>query len=67
LASKRARELGRGEEAQVKWEKDKATVVALREIAEGLITPKYYEEKQKKVSEDIDEVFVKEESDSSDE
>lgn len=39
LASKRARQLAlSGEESLVPWENDKPTVVALREIAEGLIT-----------------------------
>jgi DNA-directed RNA polymerase subunit omega len=35
IASKRARQLMRGKEAKVDWDNDKATVVALREIAEG--------------------------------
>ena len=38
LASKRARQLAAGKEALVDWENDKPTVVALREISEGLIT-----------------------------
>jgi len=38
LATKRARQLVNGVEPLVPWENDKATVVALREIAEGLIT-----------------------------
>lgn len=42
LATKRARELCRGKDAKVKWENDKPTVVALREIADGLITPEHY-------------------------
>jgi DNA-directed RNA polymerase subunit omega len=42
LATKRARELSQGKDAKVEWEKDKATVVALREIAEGLITKERY-------------------------
>lgn len=38
LAAKRARNLAmHGAEAQVPWENDKPTVVALREIAEGYI------------------------------
>lgn len=38
VASKRARELTRsGEEPHVEWDNDKATVVALREIAEGYV------------------------------
>jgi DNA-directed RNA polymerase subunit omega len=35
-ASLRAREIFRGSEPRVPWENDKPTVVALREIAEGL-------------------------------
>ena len=39
LASKRARQLANGREPTVPWENDKPTVVALREIAAGNITP----------------------------
>ncbi|KTD08568.1 DNA-directed RNA polymerase subunit omega [Legionella jamestowniensis] len=40
VATKRAREIAvRGEQPLVEWENDKPTVVALREIAEGLIKP----------------------------
>lgn len=35
IASKRARQLMRGKDPKVEWDNDKATVVALREIAEG--------------------------------
>ncbi len=38
IASKRARQLANGAAARVEWENDKPTVVALREIAEGLVT-----------------------------
>jgi DNA-directed RNA polymerase subunit omega len=38
LASRRARQLVNGVDPLVAWENDKPTVVALREIAEGLIT-----------------------------
>lgn len=38
LASRRARQLVNGVDPLVPWENDKATVVALREIAEGLIS-----------------------------
>ncbi len=39
VASKRARQIAvRGAQPLVEWENDKPTVVALREIAEGLIT-----------------------------
>ncbi|MEQ9737392.1 MAG: DNA-directed RNA polymerase subunit omega [Algiphilus sp.] len=37
VAAKRARQLTRGAEAHITWGNDKATVVALREIAEGKI------------------------------
>jgi DNA-directed RNA polymerase subunit omega len=39
MASKRARQLANGVDPLLPWENDKPTVVALREIAEGLITP----------------------------
>jgi DNA-directed RNA polymerase subunit omega len=38
LASRRARQLVNGVEPLLPWENDKATVVALREIADGLVT-----------------------------
>lgn len=45
LASKRARQLAMtGTEPFVPWENDKTTVVALREIADGHITPRYFEQ-----------------------
>ena len=40
VASKRARQLTiGGKDPKVDWENDKPTVVALREIADGLVTP----------------------------
>lgn len=46
LASKRARDIAtNGEEPMVDWENDKPTVVALREIADGLVTPDYLKSK----------------------
>ena len=44
LATKRARQLVNGVEPLVPWENDKPTVVALPEIAEGLITNQIMEE-----------------------
>ncbi len=44
VAAKRARQLARGAEPKVEWENDKPTVVALREIAEGLVTPAILDE-----------------------
>ncbi len=42
-AAKRARQLERGAQPLVEWENDKPTVVALREIAAGLVTPEMLE------------------------
>jgi len=39
LAARRARQLTFGADPLVKEDKDKPTVIALREIAEGLVTP----------------------------
>lgn len=44
VASKRARQIAHGAEPLVELENDKPTVVALREIAEGHITPAILEE-----------------------
>jgi DNA-directed RNA polymerase subunit omega len=38
VATKRARQIENGREPQVPWENDKPTVVALREVAQGLVT-----------------------------
>ena len=40
VATKRARQLANGREAMLPWENDKPTVLALREIADGLIDAK---------------------------
>jgi len=44
VATKRARQLANGVEPFVAWENDKPTIVALREIAEGLIGPSILDE-----------------------
>ncbi len=44
VASKRARQLAMGKEPLVEEENDKPTVIALREIAEGLIGPEILDE-----------------------
>ena len=44
VASKRARRLAHGADALVELENDKPTVIALREIADGHITPAILEE-----------------------
>jgi len=44
VAAKRARRIAHGAEAMVELENDKATVLALREIADGHVTPAILEE-----------------------
>ena len=44
VAAKRARRLAHGADAMVELENDKPTVIALREIADGLVTPSILEE-----------------------
>ena len=44
LATKRARQLVYGKESMLPWENDKPTVLALREIAEGLVDVKILDE-----------------------
>ena len=45
VASKRARQIMNGKEPTLGWDNDKATVLALREIAAGNITEEMLEEK----------------------
>jgi len=45
VASKRARQIMNGKEPTIEWDNDKATVVALREIAAGNITEEMLDEK----------------------
>ena len=44
IASKRARQLVRGANSQLQWGNDKSTVLALREIADGLVNRNVLEE-----------------------
>ncbi|KPK40666.1 MAG: DNA-directed RNA polymerase subunit omega [Gammaproteobacteria bacterium SG8_47] len=44
VATRRARQLASGAQALVEWENDKPTVVALREIADGLISDSILDE-----------------------
>lgn len=46
VAAKRARRLANGAHAMVDLENDKPTVLALREIAEGLVTQDILDEKE---------------------
>ncbi len=61
VASKRARQIAMGTEPLVEWENDKPTVVALREIADELITEESLKEiplssSEELLSEEIGEV-----------
>ena len=53
VASKRARRVAHGAEPMVELENDKPTVIALREIAEGHVTPAILEEIEQPVVEDL--------------
>ncbi|NKC11349.1 MAG: DNA-directed RNA polymerase subunit omega [Gammaproteobacteria bacterium] len=46
VATRRARQIARGAEPLVEEANDKSTVIALREIAEGKITPEIMAEKE---------------------
>ncbi|AUB83832.1 DNA-directed RNA polymerase subunit omega [Candidatus Thiodictyon syntrophicum] len=51
LATKRARQLANGVEPTLPWHKDKPTVMALREIAEGRITNEVVQAAQRHIDE----------------
>jgi DNA-directed RNA polymerase subunit omega len=53
VAAKRARRVAHGADPLVALENDKATVVALREIAAGHITPSILEEAEQPATEDF--------------
>ncbi len=53
VAAKRARRIAHGAETMVSLDNDKPTVVALREIADGHITPAILEEVEQPVTEDF--------------
>ncbi len=53
VASKRARQIAMGTEPLVEWENDKPTVVALREIADELITEESLKETPMSSSEEL--------------
>ena len=58
VATKRARQLANGVQPLVPWENDKPTIVALREIADGLVGPGILEETVPSVFEDDEEEAV---------
>ena len=53
VAAKRARRVAHGADTMVELENDKPTVIALREIAEGHITPAILEEVEQPVVEEF--------------
>ncbi len=53
VAAKRARRIAHGADPMVELENDKPTVIALREIADGLVTPTILEEIEEPVTEDL--------------
>ena len=53
VAAKRARRIAHGAEPMVELENDKPTVIALREIAEGHITPAILDEIEQPAAEDL--------------
>ena len=50
VAAKRARQIAMGADALVEIENDKPTVLALREISEGLVGPEILDEKAEEVN-----------------
>ena len=46
IAAKRARQISNGVDPLLPWENDKPTVMALREIAEGMVTKDILNEKE---------------------
>ena len=53
VAAKRARRVAHGADPMVELENDKPTVIALREIAEGLVSPSILEEIEEPVTQDL--------------
>jgi len=58
VGSKRARQLANGVEPLLPWENDKPTVMALREVADGLIKPEMLAEADR-AAEDAAEALEK--------
>jgi len=53
VAAKRARRIAHGADPMVELENDKPTVVALREIAAGLVTPAILDEVDQPIAEEL--------------
>ena len=57
LASRRARQIAQGKDALVEIENDKPTVVALREIAEGMISNAMMDAAEREPEEETEEMY----------
>ena len=53
VAAKRARRVAHGADPMVELENDKPTVIALREIADGLVTPAILEEIEQPATDEL--------------
>lgn len=58
LAARRARQLAMGADAQVALDNDKPTVLALREIAEGMISKEMMDAEEVVIPQDDMEMFI---------
>ncbi len=61
VAAKRARRIAHGAETVIEMENDKPTVIALREIAEGHVTPAILDEIEAPPADDLLQVDVADE------
>ncbi len=58
LAARRARQLAMGADAQVALDNDKPTVLALREIAEGMVSKEMMDAEEVVIPQDDMEMFI---------
>jgi DNA-directed RNA polymerase subunit omega len=61
VASKRARQLANGAPTELDWENDKPTVMALREVAGGLVTPEILKEPDRLEQPSLEDVMAAQE------
>jgi DNA-directed RNA polymerase subunit omega len=55
VATKRARQLEKGKDSHLPWEQDKPTVLALREIAAGLVGREVLDAVEQEPEEEVEE------------
>lgn len=58
VATKRARQIARGSTPMVEEENDKATVLALREIAEGKVDVSIMDQEPEPIDEEVEELGI---------